>query len=159
MKLKYRIIERFREKYSISAMCRILEVSRSGYYDWRKRIQQVSKDQWLIDVITECQTQTKQTYGYRRVRLWIQKNKGKNVNTKAILRVMRNNDLLAQVRRKRPYLHFRRAAHKYDNLLKCKFAQEKKNCFWATDITYIPTSSGMVYLCAVIDLCGRAVIS
>ena len=159
MTLKYRVIERFREKYSISAMCRILEVSRSGYYDWRKRIGKKSKDQWLIDAITECQRQTKQTYGYRRVQLWIKKNKGKNVNSKVILRVMRNNDMLAQIRRKTPYMRYKRDAYKYNNLLNRKFAQERKNCFWATDITYIPTAKGMIYLCAVIDLCGHAVLS
>ena len=80
MTLKYRVIERFREKYSVSAMCRILEVSRSGYYDWRKRIGKKTKDQWLIYAITECQRQTKQTYGYLRVKIWIKKNNGKNVN-------------------------------------------------------------------------------
>ena len=159
MTLKYRVIERFREKYSVSAMCRILEVSRSGYYDWRKRIGKKTKDQWLIDAITECQRQTKQTYGYRRVQLWIKKNKGKNVNSKVILRVMRNNDMLAQIRRKTPYMRYKRDAYKYNNLLNRKFAQERKNCFWATDITYIPTAKGMIYLCAVIDLCGHAVLS
>ena len=159
MKLKYRVIERFREKYSVSAMCRVLEVSRSGYYDWRKRIGKKSKKQWLVDAIAECQKQTRQTYGYRRVRLWIQKNKGKNVNSKAILKIMRNNDMLAQIRRKTPYIRYKRDAYKYNNLLNRKFAQERKNCFWATDITYIPTAKGMVYLCAVIDLCGHAVLS
>ena len=53
MKLKYRVIERFRGRYSIGAMCRVLEVSRSGYYAWRNRQGKASKDQWLVDLIVE----------------------------------------------------------------------------------------------------------
>ena len=72
MKLKYRVIERFRGKYPIEAMCEAFEVSRSGYYAWRNRQNKEAKDQWLVDLVMECQKQSKQTYGIRRVRLWIQ---------------------------------------------------------------------------------------
>ena len=89
MKLKYRVIERFRGRYSIEAMCEVFEVSRSGYYAWRNRQQKEAKDQWLVDLVVACQRQSKQTYGIRRVRRWIQRRTGKLVNVKAILRVMR----------------------------------------------------------------------
>lgn len=71
MKLKYRAIEHFRGKYSAKAMCEALEESRSGYYAWRKRQERTAKDQWLADLIVECQKKRKQTYGIRRVRRWI----------------------------------------------------------------------------------------
>lgn len=61
--MKYRVIERFREKYSIQAMCALFEVSRSGYYAWRKRQDKPNKDQWLVDLIAEAQRISKQTYG------------------------------------------------------------------------------------------------
>ena len=67
------------------------------------------------------------------------------MNSKVILRVMRNNDMLAQIRRKTPYMRYKRDAYKYNNLLNRKFAQERKNCFWATDITYIPTAKGNLF--------------
>ena len=159
MTIKYRVIERFRGKYSISDMCNFFEVSRSGYYDWRNRQHREDKDQWLIDMVVECQSACMQTYGIRRVKRWIQRNKGKTVNLNAILRIMRKLDLLAQIRRRKPYSHYKRAAHKYNNILQRRFDQKHANKFWATDITYIPTKSGMVYLCAVIDLCGKMVIS
>ena len=54
MKLKYRVIERFRGKYSVEAMCEVFEVSRSGYYAWRKRQGREAKDQWLVDLIVQC---------------------------------------------------------------------------------------------------------
>ena len=86
MKLKYRVVERFRGKYSVEAMCEVFEVSRSGYYAWRKRQERGAKDQWLADLIVDCQKKCRQTYGIRRVRRWIQRQTGKGVNIKAILR-------------------------------------------------------------------------
>lgn len=159
MKLKYRVIERFRGKYSIQAMCRLFEVSRSGYYAWRNRQKKASKDQWLIDLIVECQQKCKQTYGIRRVQLWIERQTGKRVNLKVILRIMRKLNLLSQVRRPRPYIRYEKAIHKYPNLLQRAFEQPQPNRFWVTDITYIPTEEGMSYLCAVMDLCGKMVLA
>lgn len=159
MKLKYRVIERFRNKYSVTAMCSLLEVSRSGYYDWRKRQGKEAKDQWLINLIVDCQKRCKQTYGCRRVRRWLMREHGKQVNLKAVLRVMRRLNLLSQVRRHRPYVHYKQAVHKYSNLLNRAFEQLVPNRFWVTDITYIPTAKGMVYLCAVVDLCGKMVLN
>ena len=83
-------------------MCEVFEVSRSGYYAWRSRQKKEAKDQWSIDLIMGCQKQSKQTYGIRRVRLWIQRKTGMLVNTKAILRVMRKLNLLSVIRRRRP---------------------------------------------------------
>ena len=159
MKLKYRVIERFRNKYPIDEMCRLFEVSRSGYYAWRKRQETVEKDQWLVDQITECQLQSRQTYGCRRVRRWIKRNTGRTINIKAILRVMRKLDLLSQIRRRRKYTQYQQAVHKYPNLLQRAFDQSSPNKFWVTDITYIPIPNKMLYMCAVLDLCGKMVLS
>ena len=137
MKLKYRVIERFRGKYSIEAMCEVFEVSRSGYYAWRSRQQKEAKDQWLVDLMMACQQQSKQTYGIRRVQRWIQRRTGKLVNIKAILRVMRKLNLLSVVRRRRPYTRYQQAVHKYPDLLNRKFDQVKPNQFWVTYITSI----------------------
>ena len=62
MKLKYRVIERFRKVYSVASMCKAFEVSRSGYYAWRERQTQEQKDQWLVDLIAACQKKSRQTY-------------------------------------------------------------------------------------------------
>ncbi|MBQ9950995.1 MAG: IS3 family transposase [Clostridia bacterium] len=159
MKLKYRVIERFRGQYSVEAMCKVFEVSRSGYYAWRNRQEKAPKDQWLADLITECQRLCRQTYGIRRVRRWIQRQTGKRVNIKAILRVMRKLSLLSVVRRRRTYARYHRAVHKYPNLLNRCFDQLKPNRFWVTDITYIPIPGSMLYMCAVLDLCGKVVLA
>lgn len=159
MRLKYRVIERFRGIYPIEAMCEVFEVSRSGYYAWRRAQKKMPRDQWLIDLIVQCQQQCNQTYGIRRVRRWIQRQKGKTVNLKALLRVMRKTNLLAQIRRRRTYTQLKQRVYKYPNLLQRAFEQCQPNRFWVTDITYIPTPQGMLYLCAVLDLCGRMVLA
>ena len=159
MKLKYRVIERFRKKYPVTALCSILEVSRSGYYAWRKQKLTTDKDSWLIRQIKTCQQQSNYTYGCRRVQLWIEKQCHIRVNLKAVLRVMRKIDALAQVRRRRAYTSGKEAVHRYENILKRQFAQTVPNRFWATDITSIPTRKGMAYLCAVIDQCGKMVLN
>lgn len=140
-------------------MCEAFEVSRSGYYAWRNRQNKEAKDQWLVDLVMECQKQSRQTYGIRRVRLWVQRQIGKLVNTKAILRVMRKLDLLSAIRRRRPYTRYQQAVHKYPNLLDRNFDQAKPNQFWVTDITYIPIPGNMLYMCAVLDLCGKVVLA
>ena len=157
--MKYRVIERFRGKYSIEAMCKVFGVSRSGYYDWRNRQDRPNKDQWLIDLITQAQIASKQTYGHRRIQRWLLRKHKKYVNLKVILRVMRRYDLLSKIRRVRPYMQYQKALHKYPNLLDRQFEQVLPNRFWVTDITYIPTAKGMVYMCAVMDLCGKMVLA
>ena len=87
--MKYRVIERFRGKYSVEAMCDVFGVSRSGYYAWRNRQGKEAKDRWLVELIVRCQQLCKQTYGIRRVRRWIQRQAGTTVNQKAVLRIMR----------------------------------------------------------------------
>ena len=157
--MKYRVIERFRGKYSIEAMCKVFGVSRSGYYDWRNRQDKPNKDQWLLDLITQAQIASKQTYGHRRIQRWLLRKHKKYVNLKVILRVMRHYDLLSKIRRVRPYMQYQKALHKYHNLLDRQFEQVSPNRFWVTDITYIPTAKGMVYMCAVMDLCGKMVLA
>ena len=159
MKLKYLVIERFRGQYSVQAMCEVFEVSRSGYYAWRTRQSKEPKDQWLVELIVECQRLCKQTYGIRRVRRWIQRQTGKVVNHKAILRLMRKLSLLSAVCRRRPYTRYQQAVHKYPNLLNRCFEQVQPNRFWVTDITYIPIPGSMLYMCAVLDLCGKVVLA
>ena len=71
---------------------------------------------------------------------------------------MRQMGALAQVRRHRAYTHYKAVIHHYENILNRQFEQRHKNLFGATDITYISTSQGMCYLCAIIDQCGKMVL-
>lgn len=100
-----------------------------------------------------------QACGCRRVRRCIQRQAGKTVNPKAVLRVIRKPNLLAQIRRRRAYAQCAQAIRKYPDLLQHVFEQPIPNEFWVTDITYIPTPNGMLHMCAVLDLCARKVLA
>ena len=158
VRAKYRVIERFKNKYPIWKMCELFEVSRSGFYKWRKR--EASQQRSELDrVIIECQVLAKQTYGYRRVWLWMKQNKSVECHPLTVLHHMRKLDLLAQIRRRRPYTLYKQGGHRYENLLNRQFVQNQVNYRWVTDITYIITPLRTYYLCAAMDLCGRYIVA
>ena len=155
--VKYRVIYRHKDKYSISEMCRILGVSRSGYYGFVKRMDKTARDLELSELIRECQQETKQTYGYRRVTIWLER-KGIHHNPKTILRVMNKYSLLSVVRR-RKYCNYSQALHRYDNLLNRDFHADRPNQKWVTDISYIKTAQGFLYLSVIRDLYDRSIVA
>ncbi len=123
--VKYRVIYRHREKYSISEMCHFFDVSRSGYYGFVQRMDIPAKNLPLAERIRECQTECRNTYGYRRVHIWLER-RGIHRNPKAVLRVMNKYCLLAVIRRRR-YVKYGEALHRYPNLLNRDFAAEWPN--------------------------------
>ena len=155
----YRIIERYEEQYSVVSMCKFYGVSRSGYYGWRKRTEEDTKDQQLHERIAECQRIHKKRYGYRRVVIWLARTYGQRVNHKAVLRIMRKYRLLSEIRRRRVYGLRAKKDLKYRNLLAREFASTHPNEKWVTDITLIQTKEGFLYLSAIEDLHGNFVIS
>ena len=155
--VKYRVIYRHREKYTISEMCRFFEVSRSGYYDFVKRMDVPAKDLPLAEKIRECQEQCGKTYGYRRVHLWL-KREEIYCNPKTVLRVMQKYNLLSVVRRKK-YHYYSQALHKYPNLLNRDFKAERPNQKWVTDISYIHTHQGVLYLSVIRDLFDNSIVA
>ena len=155
--MKYRVIYRHKDKYSIVAMCRFFEVSRSGYYDFVKRMDSPARDLPLAEKIRECQAACRKTYGYRRVHIWLERQ-GIHHNPKTILRVMRKYGLLSEVRRRR-YVHYSQALHRYENLLNRDFHADRPNQKWATDISYIPTKQGFLYLSIIRDLYDLSIVS
>ena len=155
--VKYRVIYRNREKYAISEMCRFFDVSRSGYYDFVKRMDIPAKDLPLAEKIRECQEECGKTYGYRRVQLWLERN-GIHHNPKTVLRVMQKYNLLSVVRRKK-YHYYSQALHKYPNLLNRDFKAERPNQKWVTDISYIHTGQGVLYLSVIRDLFDNSIVA
>ena len=87
--IKYEAIEVNKAKYSVALMCRFFEVSRSGYYASRKRKDRPERDVSIRMLIAQCQHEVKETYGNRRVRLWLLQKHGLVVNYKAVIRLMR----------------------------------------------------------------------
>ena len=155
--VKYVINYRRKDKYSISEMCRFLSVSRSGYYDFVKRMDIPSKDLPLAEKIRECQEKCGKTYGYRRVHIWLERN-GIHHNPKTILRVMQKYSLLSVVRRKK-YRNYGEHLHRYPNLLNRDFHADRPNQKWVTDISYIKTAQGTLYLSVIRDLFDNSIVS
>ena len=155
--VKFMVIYRHRDKYSISEMCRFFEVSRSGYYDYVKRMDIPAKDLPLAEKIRECQEKNGKTYGYRRVHIWLERQ-GIHHNPKTILRVMQKYNLLAEVRRKK-YRNYGNVLHKYDNLLNRDFNADRPNQKWVTDISYIKTQQGTLYLSVIRDLYDNSIVA
>ena len=151
------VIYRHKDKYGISEMCRFFDVSRSGYYDYVKRMDIPAKDLTLAEKIKECQEKCGKTYGYRRVHIWLERQ-GIHRNPKTILRIMQKYSLLSVIRRRRFY-KYGEHLHKYDNLWKQNFKASKPNQKWATDISYIHTKQGVLYLSVIRDLYDNSIIA
>ena len=157
-KVKYAVIYRHRNEYPVSVMCAFFEVSRSGYYDYVKRMGQPEHDAGLAKEIEVCQNRTDKTYGYRRVWKWL---KGRNIerNPKTVLRVMKKYGLLSEIRRRRKWVNLGQQIHKYENLLNRQFHADRPNTKWVTDISYIHTKEGVLYLSMIRDLYDNSIVA
>ena len=157
-KAKYAVIYRHREEYPVSVMCRFFEVSRSGYYDYVKHMGRTERDAPLAEEIRKQQEKCFKTYGYRRMWLALKK-KGVHYNPKTILRVMKKYELLAEIRRRRKWINMGQQVHKYENLLNRQFRADRPNSKWVTDISYIHTKQGVLYLSIIRDLYDNSIIA
>lgn len=156
--IKYIAILRYADKYPVKQMCEFFDVSRSGYYAFVKRKNAFDPDQELAQQIAQCQQETNSTYGYRRVCIWLYRH-GQHANHKAVLRIMNKYGLLAQIRRKRKYQQMGEQLHRYCNLLNRDFSATRPNEKWVTDISYIKTPQGTLYLSMIRDLFDRSIIA
>ena len=125
-------------------MCRFFKVSRSGYYKYLSRKDIPDRDLPLANKIEECQDINHKTYGYRRVHIWLERQ-GIYRNPKTVLRVMQKYNLLSVVRRKR-FHYCSQYLHRYPNALNREFTADRPNEKWVTDISYIKTNQGFLYL-------------
>jgi len=157
--VKYAAIHKSSEKYEITYLCEFFGVSRSGYYAWRKRREEPDKDEFLERLIRQCQEKTRQTYGYRRVKLWLLREAGLTVNHKAVLRIMRKYNLMSEIRKPRPLYQRQQQMKVYGNLLGRAFHADRPNRKWVTDISYIHTEQGVLYLSAIKDLYDNFIVA
>ena len=151
------VIYRHKDRYSISEMCRFFEVSRSGYYGYVKRMDNPAWDPPLAEKIRECQEHSHSTYGYRRVHIWLERQ-GIHKNPKTVLRVMQKYNLLSEVRRKK-YHNYTNGIYKYPNHLAQDFHADRPNQKWVTDISYIRTGQGFLYLSVIRDLYDNSIVA
>jgi putative transposase len=156
--VKYIAIQRHAGKYPIKQMCEFFKVSRSGYYAFLKSQREHNAESALAKQIAQCQQVTHSTYGYRRVCIWLERH-GQRVNHKAVLRIMNKYGLLAQIRRIRKYRQMGDQLHRYSNLLNRDFNAARPNEKWVTDISYIKTPQGTLYLSMIRDLYDQSIVA
>ena len=139
-------------------MCGFFQVSRSGYYDFVHRMGRPEKDAALAEIIAEQRERSFCTYGYRRMWL-VLKKRGIHRNPKTILRIMEKYGLLAEIRRRRKWQQMGQQVHKYKNLLNREFYANRPNSKWVTDISYIHTKQGVLYLSIIRDLYDNSIVA
>lgn len=158
--MKYRFIQTHPE-FSISTLCRCLQVSRSSYYHWLsqgKGENPSAEDQRLTSLIVDLFQQSRGTYGTRRLKRRLAAL-GKHVSRRRIGRLMKQAGLVC--RTKRRFKVTTDSKHNEPispNLLDRQFKGHKPNRCYVGDITYIPTETGWLYLAVVIDLYSRQVV-
>ena len=156
--VKYHIIYRHRTEYPVAVMCEFFAVSRSGYYAFVHRLGRPEKDAALAGLIAQQREHSFRTYGYRRMWLWL---KSQNIfrNPKTVLRIMKKYDLLSEIRRRRKWQQMGQQVHKYKNLLNREFHTDRPNSKWVTDISYIHTKQGVLYLSMIRDLYDNSIVA
>jgi putative transposase len=162
--VRFAFIQAHARIWHVVTMCRVLEVSKAGYYAWRDRplCARVKTDQVLTAKIRVIQDQVKRRYGSPRVRMEL-RALGFPVGKHRVARLMREADVLAK-RRRRYRVSTTQAAPGdpvAPNALARRFAlleQPQVNQTWASDITYLETREGWLYLAVVLDLASRRVI-
>jgi transposase InsO family protein len=155
--MKYMFMEEHRGIFRLQKMCKVLKVSRSGYYAWRKRMpsRRHKANKWLLERIEEIHEKSRRLYGSPRITDGLH-DQGITCGKNRVARIMQDNGIRAKIAKR-----FKRTTdsrHCYPvapNLLLDKNRTER---VWASDITFIRTREGWLYLSAVMNVSSRRII-
>lgn len=157
----YQFMAEHESEFRIQRMCRVLGVGRSGYYAWHSRLpsQRVQVDDALLAKIQQEYQLSRGTYGSPRIHAALQKQ-GVKCGRKRVARLMRLHKITGQKRQKRRPVTTQRdpGAIPAPNLLNQEFCASAPNQKWVSDITYIETVEGWLYLASILDLFSRRVV-
>jgi len=156
--MKYRFIEEYREAYKIKSMCKVLKVSRSGYYAWETRQPSLRQrgNEALLRQIREIHAQSRRLYGSPRIAAEL-KRQGFGCGKNRVARIMQEHSIRAAVKKRR----FRRTTdsrHPYALASNLLIDRRQTEGIWASDITFVPTSEGWLYVAAVMNVKSRKII-
>ena len=148
-----------RGKYSVNILCKVLECSKSGYYDWIKlgRPENKAFNNSTNEIVVKMHEKNK-TWGIRQIRMQIKKIYSLIVTNFAVYRYMRLNDIQS-ITRKKTHRYSKLPHHQIPNLLQRNFTTFCSNCKWSIDISYIFATDGVKYLCAIKDMYDKSIIS
>ncbi len=157
----FQFIDAERANHPVAIMCRVLEVSRSGFYAWGRRSASTRSraDRTLAERVTEVHGASRRTYGAPRIHAMLARE-GTRVGRKRVARLMKEYGIEGVSRRRA-----RRSLTKSDptaapapDRVSRQFSAEGPNQLWVTDITYIATSEGWLYLAIVMDMWSRRIV-
>jgi len=158
--MRYRFVRDQAVEFPVAAICRVLDVSRSGYYRWfcrplsRRRIDDV---RLLVEIRAEFKA-SKNTYGRDRMKLAL-RDKGILCGRNRVVRLMKKDGLKPrQVKKFKATTNSNHSLPVSENLLNRDFTADRPNSKWVADITYVRTREGWLYLAVVIDLYSRFVV-
>ena len=158
--MRFAFMEAKKARFPVAVMSKVLEVSRAGFYAWRRRPEamRVVADRRLAVEVAAIHAESRQRYGSPRVHAEL-RGRGQKTSRKRVARLMRQQGLRA--RHKRRFRTTTDSAHAFPvapNRLKRQFEVNAPNTVWATDITYIWTHEGWLYLAVILDLFSRRVV-
>ena len=157
----YRLIDAEKASYPVSELCRVLRVSRSGYYDWKDcpLSKRERENATLTEQIREIHQRSRETYGYPRVHAEL-RALGVRCNRKRVAKLMRKDGLRGCMRGRRRKHTTRQdpLAIPAPDLVERNFAAPAPNKLWTADITYVNTGEGFLYLAFILDVYSRKVI-
>jgi putative transposase len=156
--MKYEFMEEHREAYKATSMCEVLKVSRSGYYAWRTRqpSRRQKDNEELLGRIRKVHTQSRRLYGSPRITAELNEE-GLRCGKNRVARIMKAHSIWADVKKRR----FRRTTdsrHNYALVANLLVQQKQTDGVWASDITFVPTSEGWLYVAAVMNVKSRKII-
>lgn len=159
--MKFAFVKEHRKRWPVAAMCRVLKVSRSGFFAWSRRrpsARQRRREE-LLEKIKQVHQENRELYGSPRVHRALLID-GQNVSRNTVAKLMRREKIRARARRRfvprtTDSAHRRPVA---DNLLDRNFTADKPDRKWVADITYVPTQEGRLYVAAVLDLFSRRIV-
>lgn len=160
--MKYAFVEQHRSQFRVEAMCRLLGVSRSGYYGWRERqpSRRAQEQAHLVAEITTIYQMSQSTYGSPRIQAELVA-RGWQVSRQRVARLMQQQGLKARRCQRRQRVCTTQSQHNFTiapNLLLRQFQADAPNRKWTADITYIDTAEGWLYLAVILDLFSRRIV-
>jgi transposase InsO family protein len=158
--VRFALVEAEKANYPVEVLCEVLEVSRSGFYAWKRRSPsaRTRRRAHLAVEIAAVYKKNKRRYGSPRIHRVLRK-KGERVSRKTVERVMREDGIVArQKRRFRRTTDSKHTSPIAPNLVQRQFEPKRANQVWAGDVTYIATATGWAYLAVLLDLFSRRVV-
>lgn len=158
--MRYAWIDAHLDRYDVVRLCRVLGVSRSGYCQWRSRLPSAwAQANAMLDAeVAAIHRASRSSYGRPRIVAQLRRQ-GKQVGSERVRKSLQRQGLRSVY--KRPYRVTTDSDHRLPvapNLLQRRFDGWQPNCAWVSDITFISTAQGWLYLAAILDLASRRIV-